>query len=317
MRNKPMPVPHPLDVDEGLPLPEAGQASTLFSLTGLFGAYLGIYLILGVPALLGLASGTASGLLLVRNWLRNQKAGSFEGALEGFFADSNQNGVLLGLLLIATQCGYATSELLILREIARVGLGLRPEQATLIALALGTIGYFYVLLGGYMALFRTDVLQFVLVASMGLALLVLVPAAGQTAAVLRLPRPGYWQVLGLRAGPLLYGYQFVIGLIMGLGFVLASPDAWKRIFLVVDRGRRPRRFLVFVLAGVLPFALLLPIGSRTPSIPDGAASVGALLGGLLSSNAIFVVAALGLIASFLSAFDSALLSTGQIGLVLA
>lgn len=317
MRNRPMPVPHPLDVDEGLPLPEAGQASTLFSLTALFGAYLGIYLILGVPALLGLASGTAGGLLLVRNWLRAQNVDTFERALERFFGGSNQNGVFLGLLLIAIQCGLATSELLILREISRVGLGLRPEQATLIALALGTIGYFYVLLGGYTALFRTDVLQFVLVAAMGLVLLALVPAATQAGAVLRFPRPGYWQVLGLRAGPLLYGYQFVVGSIMGLGFVLASPDAWKRVSLVVARGRRSPRFLVFVLAGILPFALLLPIGARTPPIPDGTASVGALLGGFLNSSALFVVAALGLVASFLSAFDGALLSTGQIGLILA
>src|SRR5437763_5130767 len=60
---------HPLDVDEGLPLPELAQSSTVFSLTGLFGAYLGIAIALGLPAFTGLACGTVLGLFIVRYWI--------------------------------------------------------------------------------------------------------------------------------------------------------------------------------------------------------------------------------------------------------
>src|SRR5256885_16617631 len=61
----PVPVAHPLDVDE-VPFPAAGQASTVFSLTALFGAYYAMFVILGVYALIGVAAGSIAGLFLIR-----------------------------------------------------------------------------------------------------------------------------------------------------------------------------------------------------------------------------------------------------------
>src|SRR3954469_15018638 len=60
------------------PLPEVGQASTVFSLTALFGAYFGIYIFLGLPALAGVACGTVLGLFVIRNWIQKHHFESFE-----------------------------------------------------------------------------------------------------------------------------------------------------------------------------------------------------------------------------------------------
>jgi len=53
-----------------------------------------------------------------------------------------------------------------------------------------------------------------------------------------------------------------------------------------------------------------------PALPDGQVDTRALLDGMLSSNGLFVAASLGLVASFLSSFNSALLASVQIGLIL-
>src|ERR1051325_5792897 len=164
-----MPKTQPLNVDEGLPLPEAGQASTVFSLSALFGAYFGIASVLGLPALTGLAFGTVVGLFLVRYWIVRRPSQRFEDFLFVLFQGNEKNAVVYAMLLSLVQCAYAGSELLILREVAKTALGLKSEQATLVAIGVAIIGYFYVLFGGYMAVFRTDVLQFFLVGIMALA----------------------------------------------------------------------------------------------------------------------------------------------------
>ena len=78
LRARPMPKERPLDVDEGLPLPELCQSSTVFSLTALFGAYFGIALALGLPALIGLAFGTVLGLFLIQYWIDKKQPERFE-----------------------------------------------------------------------------------------------------------------------------------------------------------------------------------------------------------------------------------------------
>jgi Na+/proline symporter len=306
-------------VDSGLPLPEAGQASTVFSLTALFGAYLGIHLLLGLPALLGLAAGTILALFLIRDWIEKGGAKTFDDFLFDFLGGSRSNSVVFALGISAIQCAYATSELAILRDVADVSLGVRSKHSTLLVVALGVIAYFYVLFGGYMAVFRTDVLQFMLVAAMGIVIFALTahqgPARNWTSVLL--PRPGYWELHSWgSSGPLLYVYHFLIGAVMGLGFLVASPDAWKRVFLVSSaRQARGTRFAIFAAVGTAPFLVLIPIGMASSPVPDGPVSVGAMWNGVLGSNALFVATALGLIASFLSAFNGALLASVHVGLV--
>jgi hypothetical protein len=312
--------PHrPLDVDQNLPLPEVGQASTVFSLTALFGAYFGIYLFLGLPALAGVASGTVAALFLIRHWIRKQQVSSFEEFLTNIFA-GRRNGHAFALIVGTAQCAYAASELLILRQISILALGMRAEHATVTAVATGIIGYFYVLFGGYMAVYRTDIMQFGLVALMSLICAAFFISSGipgiQPPPLW--PRPGYWTITGVIASDswIRLAYHFVVGAAMGLGLLAAAPDAWKRVFVITTL-RRPTvgRFAIFVMVGAAPFLALLPMGFVMPYIPDGAMSTRQIFAGFPSNNLLFVTLSLGLIASFLSAHNSAILAAVHVGLI--
>lgn len=319
LRKHPMPENRPLDVDEGLPLPEVGQASTVFSLTALFGAYFGIALLLGLPALIGVAFGTAFGLFLIRYWIDKYKPKRFENFLFEILNGSRGNIAVYAMVISGVQCLYATSELLILREIAKVSFGVRPEQATLLAVGIGIIGYFYVLFGGYMAVFRTDILQFVLVGIMatifGIFLLSSKFSSGWTAGLF--PRSGYWEMPLIGSGFALYVYHFIIGAIMGMGLLVGSPDTWKRVFLVSRRKEKSRiRFLFLVIVGILPCLMIFPFAIIIKPIPDGEINSGLMFSKLLTNDALFIASVTGLIASFLSAFNSALLASIHMGLML-
>src|SRR5205085_5633642 len=198
------------------------------------------------------------------------------------------------VLISAVQCAYAASELLILQELAKVALGLKSEQATLLAIGVGLIGYFYMLFGGYMALFRTDVLQIVLVSLMavisGVFLIIRHSQVGWTASLL--PRSGFWELPLLGSGRWLYFYHFIIAAVMGLGFLLASPDSWKRVFQVNKRKSRPGiRILTFMGVGILPYVVLLPFAITISLNLDGPVKKGVLLSPSLSGNFVFVVVA--------------------------
>jgi hypothetical protein len=319
IRAQPMPKARPLDVDEGLPLPEAGQASTVFSLSALFGAYFGIASVLGVPALTGLAFGTVVGLFSVRYWIISRRPQRFEDFLFGLFEGNERNAVVYALVVSLVQCAYAGSELLILREVAKTALGLKSEQATLVAIGVAIIGYFYVLFGGYMAVFRTDVLQVFLVGIMALAsaafLLIHHQPIDWSARLL--PRQGYWAIPLVGSARGLYLYHFLIAAVMGFGLMAASPDTWKRVYQVSKRKSRSSvRFLTFVVVGLAPYLVLLPFVISIGPIPDGPLKQGLVFLPSLSSNLVFVAAALGLVASFLSSFDSALLASVHVGLML-
>jgi hypothetical protein len=319
IRAQPMPKTRPLDVDEGLPLPEAGQASTVFSLSGLFGAYFGIASVLGLPALAGLAFGTVIALFAIRYWIVSRQPNRFESFLFGLLEGNERNAVVYALLLSLVQCAFAGSELLILREVAKTALGLKSEQATLVAIGVAIIGYFYILLGGYVALFRTDVLQFLMVGMMtlvsGAFLLIRHPPIAWSARLL--PRPGYWEVPFVGSGRGVYVYHFVIAAVMGFGCLAASPDTWKRVFQVSKRKSRSKfRFLTFAGVGIAPYLVLFPFVIAIGPIPDGPLKQGLIFLPALSSNLLFVAAALGLVASFLSSFDGALLASVHVGLML-
>jgi hypothetical protein len=321
VRAQPMPARHPLNVDEGLPLPEAGQASTVFSLTALFGAYFGILLILGLPALLGIALGTVVALFVIRGWILKFEARTFEEFLLRVLDGDSKNMVVFTVVVSAVQCGYAASELLILREVTRSFLEIRSDYATLLAVCVGIVGYFYVLFGGYLALYRTDVLQFALVAVMAVAFAIYFAVVGLAIDPTKTwwPRPGYWEIpfVGADAGTLNYCYQFIIGTVMGFGLLAAAPDAWKRVFVVATlREKSLRRFGTFVAVGVAPFLALVPVALAVPYTPDGTVNANFLFSGFPTQSGLFIAGSLGLVACFLSSFNSALLASVQVGLLL-
>jgi len=323
MRRRPLPRDKPLNVDEGLPLPELAQSSTVFSLTALFGAYFGIALVLGLFALLGLACGTTLGLLIVsywinsRYWVRTKGKKTFEGFLSGVFDGNETNYLVFACVISLVQCAYATSELLILRELAKVALGLKYQQATLLAILVAIIGYFYVLRGGYLAVFRTDVIQLGLVVTMALAsgaFLLRYSTVHWSSKVYS--QPGFWELAPLGSSGWLHAYHFLIALVMGLGFMLASPDTWKRVFQVFMRDTGPRlRSVSLVGAGTLPYLVLFPFAITLSLNPDDRVKTGFMTATSLSGNLIFTAASLGLIASFLSSFNSAMLASAHVQLI--
>lgn len=318
LQRQPLPATEPLNVDLGLPLPEVGQASTVFSLSALFGGYLGLYLLLGVPALFGLATGTVVALLLLRRWIDAQQPESFEDYLLHVLGTNPTNATAFALGLAALQCAFATSEMVILRSFAGASLGLRADHANLLVVTLAVIAYFYVLFGGYLAVFRTDLVQFSFVAAMGLVLLGVLAFQGVERGwnVPVTPRAGYWTLPFLSNRPLLYSYQFVISGMMGMGFLLVSPDAWKRVYLV-SRSRRASstRFAIFVVVGVAPFVMLIPISAAMRAIPDGAIDAQGMWAGAALNEGLFIVTCLCLVASFLSAYNGALVASVHIGLI--
>jgi hypothetical protein len=330
-----------LNVEDNLPLPWLAQTSTVFSLTGLFGAYFGIAVTLGLPALLGLAVGTVSGLFVVQGWidktLGNNESGNEQQLFEVFLSKTvmgSPHSTAYPIVISLVQCFFAASELLILREVARVAFGIKSELATLLAIAVAIVGYFYLLLGGYRALFHTDRIQLVLVCGMALVLsLILVVYQSQVGwATPQLgPRPTFWEVpFRIPGRPFLYAYHFAIAAIMGAGCLLASPDTWKRVYQVrKDRIRKGRdtllaRALTFAGVGILPYLVLLPFaiadGVKFKSIANchnAQVQVASsfTLPGALSNNWFFLIVSVGLIACFLSSFNGAFLASVHVALV--
>lgn len=103
---------------------------------------------------------------------------------------------------------------------------------------------------------------------------------------------------------------------MGIGLLAAAPDAWKRVFIVTRfrKGTLPR-FLAFIAVGIAPFVVLLPLAASASRIPDGIIDIGKMFSGLITHNLLFTSVALGLITSFLSAFDSAVLAAVHMGIM--
>lgn len=321
---------HPLDVEDNLPLPWLAQTSTVFSLTALFGAYLGVAMTLGLPALMGLAFGTVLGLFAVRYWiertltkLEKQKK-RFEDFLGAIMTPNKRHTTAFALVVAGIQCVYATSELLILRELAKAALGLKSEQATLVAIGVAIVGYFYVLLGGYLALFRTDVAQLGLIGLMAVtsSIFVLIRQSEIGWATSNFwPRPGFWEVSSLGTGVGLYAYHFLLATVMGLGLLLASPDTWKRVYqvnrdqLMKKKHSVRARFLTFVGVGVLPYLVLFPLAITIGTRADPQNTQNFALPTALSNNWLYGAVAFGLVASFLSSFNSALLGGVHVVLI--
>ena len=334
---QPLPA-QPLNVEQNLPLPWLAQTSTVFSLTGLFGAYLGIALLLGLPALLGLAAGTVLGLFIVRWWIIStlKKLGKEEPVFEDFLAavlpDDKMDGTIFAIALSGIQLVFATSELLILRELGKAALGLASEQATLLAIGIAILGYFYLLLGGYVALFHTDRIQLIVVCltAVAVSLYFLIRHSQTGWAISSLvPRQDFWEIPFLGRPHGLYVWHFAIATVMGLGCLLCSPDTWKRVYQVnKDQGLAAysfrRRILTFLAVGLLPYVVLLPVAISAagkvevkPCCPDPLLFRGFKLPDVAFNKALFAVFAIPLIASFLSSFNGSFLASVHVVLIWA
>ena len=309
----------PLDVDE-VPFPAAGQASTVFSLTALFGAYYGMFLVLGIYAVLGLAVGSVLALVAIRLSVLHATETRYEAFL---FDRLNRLSDSLPFVapLAVVQLLFGVSELLILRRMFASGFGVAEIHATLIAICIGAIGYLYCLMGGYNAVFRTDIVQLVFVLVMCTALLVhFVASGGQidpAAAAVRLQgiHPGHWYADVIANRALQAMFDFLVGLPMGMTFLLASPDTWKRVFIVTKRDPRRRSLALLVAAGAFPFALIMPMVLLARPLRPGTVNPMFILEAIAASDALMAAILLGLISSFLSAFNSAFISALHLGVL--
>jgi hypothetical protein len=308
----------PLDDDE-VPFPAAGQASTIFSLTALFAAYTGIFVIIGASAVVGLAAGSATALLLIVR-ARHAEDGSYETFLEARENASSET-LSIAYFLVIAQLGFAVSELLFLRGGLIVAFGLSARQATVAAVLVGCIGYAYCLFGRYKGVFRTDILQLVVILLMCAGVLAHVilsrtPAEFARAASQHLRHDSpYWRLFPTHSAVVQGIVDFVIAFPMGLAFLLASPDTWKRVFIVTRPGKRRRSFAMLIVAAALPFLLITPVVLMLPPIGSSAADPMTIRGVLTERPVILSILVLGVFSCFLSAFNSALISAVQLALV--
>ncbi len=315
-RRRPIPSQRPLNVDRGLDLPWAGHASNVFSLTALFGGYIAILIVLGLPALFGIAIGSVLAILFMRNAIIRSGHTSFhEFLVSRRFSVSEQGNGFYWLLLTITQIGFAASEVFILREIAVHAFNMTTGYANIFAGSVALIGYFYCLLGGYFAVFRTDVVQLFFMATMCVIACVYAFAQlpGMTPSsqnpLLSPLLPTVW-CFGLKMlEDLHHLLNFLVGLVAGSSLLLSSPDTWKRIFLTsVHSGRGKYSFWILVFSGMIPFLLILPSVALMPpqSLLDPRVFESLAIA---TQHRVFLFAiTLGMMASFLSTFDSALIS---------
>jgi len=298
-----------LDIDEDLPFPAAGQGSSIFSLTALFGAYLAILFVVGIIAVLGLVTGTILGLSLIRNRSLKCKEHSFQQFLLDHFNTNNKSNVIFISLMAITQILFATSELLLLKGVLSLGFQISSNYAAVISVLLGLIVYFYSLKGGYLTVFRTDIVQFIAIIIM--CLVVIFHLLFSTSSNFSL---GYLNIissnwsLGISNSVVVYIMQIVWGFIMGLSFIIASPDTWKRVFVSV-KSKRENQFLILVLAGIVPFIVLLPLKFYyDPTNVLNLASLKFLISTLSGQNQLYLsIVLVGVISSFMSSFDSSLI----------
>jgi len=305
---------NPLDVDDGIPFPEAGQGSSVFSLTALFGPYLAMALLFGVASLVGLACGSVIGLLYVHRTIRQSRIKSFEDFLLKTFPHGNSSAQFFLILLSVTHLAFALSEMLILKDISVIWLHMSPTSASFFAVCISLIAYLYCLDGGYIAVFRTDVLQFVFVG----ILCLIISFFGIVNADAKLEnlnllgqQPTLWFSDNVPA-IVSHSLNFIVSLLMAVCFILGTPDTWKRIYITSQR-RKHNSILGLVLAGNLPFLLILPLALFGNGITDSEFLQFRFVFEQIETQSAFIqmLVLLGFISCFLSSFDSSLLNSAH------
>ena len=320
-RAAPLPSDRPLDVDE-VPFPVAGQASTVFSLTALFGAYYGMLVILGFWALAGLVAGTVLALVGIRNVTLTASENRYET-----FLFSRLRSLTDTLPIVAPfgviQALFAVSELLVLRRVLEASFGIVPFHATLMATFVAIIGYTYSVTGGYNAIFRTDITQLIFVLVMCGVLLAQFLTGNTKTDTLAIGERLHgihsqnWYASTISRPWLQHVFDFAVALPMGMTFLLTSPDSWKRVFIVSRKHPGWRAVAYLVAAGALPFVLILPLAFVARPVRSGAVDPLFILQDIGRSRVVMTFTLLGMLSSFLSAFNSAFISAVHLPLLQA
>ena len=301
----------PLDVDD-LPLPWAGYGSSTVSLSALFGAYSATLLVLGPACFTGVVLGVLGGLLLTGRWISrlSQVTSKFQELLfsSTIFKDPRPDRIYW-LLLSAAQFGLAISELVLLQQVFRRGLGFTQPYSIAATLAIALVCYFYCLLTGYQAVFRTDVLQYIVLLAVCVLLLLLPSSLNETS---EQPLDARQSISAVPFGPeylalptVLRGLlDLLVGISLGMMPILGAPDTWKRVLLLQQKHGTGKASLILLAAAAAPLVIVLLLFSHVAS--ESAAGMFPLRF-IFSTDSIFVRALLlfGMISAFMSTFDSA------------
>lgn len=313
----------PLDVEVGLPLPWAGYGSSTISLSALFGAYSATLLVIGTACFSGVALGVLLGLLFIN--LRIRTAGQQTDNYQQFlfslrvFGDSYADRSYW-LSLAFVQLGFALSELVLLQQVFRKGLGLTEAHSLAATIAVALVCYSYCLLAGYQAVFRADVLQYLVLLAMGV---VLIKMAFSSQPLLHMPRQSVSSatiaIQAVRFGPEYLGLSspirslldFVVGLPLGLMPVIGAPDNWKRVMILQRRRGTGLSSLILLFAAGLPVALISPLFFKLGDLfPDRMFPLQFILS--IGTPFTKTVILLGMISAFMSTFDSAQVTAAHI-----
>lgn len=304
----------PLDVDKNLPFPEAGYGSSILSLTALFGPYLTMYLLFGLPSVIGLAAGTIIGLFLVQKEIDRHESTSFQEFLVRKLKGSD--GSFLLILFSIVHLGLAASELIIIDSVFLSSMALSVKYSSLLTLSIAIVGYYYCIDGGYLSIYRTDVLQYIFILAMGLVLFFLSISEGSfhlKSTILGLS-PTTW----IGEGSCLAGaiaLNFFVGAVMGVLFISCSIDTIKRVF-VLRKTRNKKSMLWLIVSGMIPFVLIIPMANISTSFTSyDTPPVVVLLKSLSNNSWVFITVVIGVISSFLSSFDSSLISASHVILI--
>lgn len=332
--------------------PAFGYGSAAISLNCLFGAYSATLLLMGYACFAGVILGVVTGLFSLDSWIRRLDVRpGFQPMLYNLHIfESAAVDKLFWFLLIFCQLGLALSELLLLRHVFAIGLGFSQPHAIAATLFIACVAYYYCLIGGYHALFRTDALQYILIVLMGTVLLALLWRLSSSSIALPALREGVQENLYRPVLPdlfwryplLRYWFEALAGFALGIMPVICAPDAWKRI-LIVRRNEVLRREkepyhdapptpkvkapptlarigqslrtapLRLLLATAVPIGLITPLllGFSREGIQDEwSFPVKTLLA--LSPDFLDGFIILGMTAAFMSTFDSAHLSATHV-----
>ena len=311
---------NPLDIDARIPFPEAGQGSSIFSLTALFGPYLAMFLLLGLPSIIGMVIGSLLGLYKLRLFITKSDATSFHDLLCNVFDSKLKSNRVLLILIACTQIGFAASELLILRGISTIGFNMDHRSATIFVISLSLIAYFYSLDGGYLAVYRTDILQFIFILFMGLWVTIETLSYFELLInnkILLGAKSNFWFSFGAFSN---YYINILLNIIfsftMGFAFIIASPDTWKRVFVVTVYSSRSSMWLL-ILSGLMPFLIISPLVFISGLTPEMMFPPLELLVSIFSKSGSFftTIFMIGIIATFMSSFDSALVAASHLAII--
>ncbi len=313
----------PLNIDKSLPFPGFGQGSSIFSLTALFSAYLAILLLLGISAIIGLCIGSIVGLFLIKKRIQFSTASTFEMFIYEVLVPSELGDVILLKIIALNQIFFAISELLILNGVLIQNFNFTFQYSFVSVISIAFITYYYCLYKGYIAVFETDILQFIFIIIMCFSIsyciisnLVNLIDVNNSISIplISYSNEKYW-FLFKQNYPFRIVYHILLGFIMGLSFIISSPDTWKRVFVVV-KYRKSKSFYAFLIAGILPFIFLLPITLLPNANPEEYIHLNQFFN-IVSEKSPYLIIfiMIGILSCFLSSFDSSLITSTHLLLI--